>query len=158
MTKSLFAIATLAILLLFTSAYYTTPADGRVGYQAPSLTITDSQMGSVSLAQLRGNYVLVTFWSSSQPDSRISNIGYDRATRGTAIKHVSVNMDESEAIFQQLISVDNLDSQWQLHCATTLQDKVRRNWRQESDYCSFLVDPEGIIVQTNPSIQDLAAI
>lgn len=58
MSKSLFTIATLAILLVFTSAYYTTPADGRVGYQAPSLTV-DNQAGSISLSQLRGKYVVV---------------------------------------------------------------------------------------------------
>ena len=80
MTKSLFALATLAILLVFTSAYYTTPADGRVGYQAPSLTMTTSD-GTQSLSQLRGSYVVVTFWSSVHPESRIDNMQQARLAR-----------------------------------------------------------------------------
>lgn len=157
MTKSLFTIATLAILLVFTSAYYTTPADGRVGYQAPSLT-ANNEAGSFALSQLRGNYVVVSFWSSSQPESRISNLQLDRATHKSGILHVSVNMDESEALFEQIVTVDGLHSQWQWHCDSALQDKLLRTWRQESELCSFLVDPEGRIIQKNPTPQDLAQL
>lgn len=157
MTKSLFTIATLAVLLVFTSAYYTTPADGRVGYQAPILT-EDNEAGSFALSQLRGNYVVVSFWSSSQPKSRISNLQLDRATRMSDIQHVSVNMDESEALYRQVATVDGLHSQWQWHCDSAAQDKLRRTWRQGSEYCSFLVDPEGRIIQKDPTPQDLAQL
>lgn len=155
MSKSLFTIATLAILLVFTSAYYTTPADGRVGYQAPSLTV-DNQAGSISLSQLRGKYVVVSFWSSAQPESRISNLQLDRATSLRGIHHMSVNMDESEALYHQLVNVDRLHSQWLSHCDSASQDQLRRTWRQEREYCSFLIDPEGRIIQKNPTAQDLA--
>lgn len=155
MTKSLFALATLAILLVFTSAYYTTPADGRVGYQAPSLTMTTPE-GTQSLSQLRGSYVVVTFWSSLRPDSRIDNMQQARLARLNGMKHVSVNMDESEAMYSQLVNVDNLHSTLQWHCDSASQEKVRRIWRQEGEYCSFLIDPEGRIVKKDPDPQDLA--
>ena len=157
MSKSLFTIATLAILLVFTSAYYTTPADGRVGFQAPSLT-ADTETGTMSLSQLRGSYVVVTFWSSAQPESRIDNMQQARIARLNGMKHVSVNMDESEAMYRQLIAVDQLHSQWQWHCDSAAQDKLRRTWRQGSEYCSFLVDPEGRIIQKDPTPQDLAQL
>lgn len=157
MTKSLFALATLAILLVFTSAYYTTPADGRVGYQAPSLSVTDGS-GTHSLSQLRGNYVVVTFWSSVEPESRIANLRQSRATRLNGLQHVSVNMDQSDAIYQQLVNVDGLHSRLQWHCDSAGQEKVRRTWRQESGYCSFLIDPDGRIVQKDPTPQDLAQL
>ena len=154
MTKSLFALATLAVLLVFTSAYYTTPADSRVGYQAPSLTVTTAQ-GTQSLSQLRGNYVVVTFWASVQPESRINNMQQARLARLNGLKHVSVNMDQSEAMYAQLVTVDGLNSQLQWHCDSASQEQVRRTWRQESEYCSFLIDPEGRIIQKDPTEQDL---
>ena len=157
MSKSLFTIATLAILLVFTSAYYTTPADGRVGYQAPSLTLTNDGE-TQPLSQLRGEYVVVTFSASTQPESRIANMTLDRAAHQHGLKHVSINMDESEALYQQLITVDQLHSQWQSHCDLASQDKLRRTWRQESEYCSFLINPEGQIVQKDPTPQDLAKL
>lgn len=157
MSKSLFTIATLALLLVFTSAYYTTPADGRVGYQAPSLTLTDGTEEQ-SLSHLRGEYVVVTFWASTKPESRIANLTLNRLTHQHGIQHVSVNMDESEAMYRQLIAVDQLHSQWQWHCDQASQDKMRRTWRQESEYCSFLIDPEGRIIQKNPTAQDLAQL
>lgn len=157
MTKSLFALATLAILLVFTSAYYTTPADGRVGYQAPSLTMTTSD-GTQSLSQLRGSYVVVTFWSSVRPESRIDNMQQARLARLNGMKHVSVNMDESEALYSQLVNVDNLRSTLQWHCDSASQDKIRRTWRQESEYCSFLIDPKGRIIQKDPTPSDLAQL
>lgn len=155
MTKSLFTLATLAILLVFTSAYYTTPADGRVGYLAPSLTVTTAE-GTQSLSQLRGNYVVVTFWSSIQPESRIDNMQQARAARLNGMKHVSVNMDESDAMYAQLVTIDRLNSALQWHCDSASQEKVRRIWRQESGFCSFLIDPEGRIVKKDPTPEDLA--
>ena len=154
MSKSLFALATVAMMLLFTSAYYTTPADGRVGRQAPSLTV-ESDHGTLSLSQLRGNYVVVTFWSSAQPDSRISNLQLKRATSNTNVKHFAVNMDESQAMYEQLVIADQLSGPWQSHCDSDAQDNLRRSWRQDGGYCSFLVDPDGRIIQKNPTPQDL---
>ena len=157
MSKSLFTIATLALLLVFTSAYYTTPADSRAGYQAPSLTM-GNEAGSFSLSELRGRYVVVSFWSSSRPDSRISNLQLDRASRQLGIAHVSVNMDQSDALYEQVAAVDGLASQWQWHCDSAMQDKLCRTWRQESGYCSFLVDRDGRIIQKDPTPQDLAKL
>lgn len=157
MFKSLFTIATLALLLLFTSAYYTTPPDGRVGYQAPSLTLTNST-GSITLSQLQGHYVVITFWSSTEPQSRISNMQLNRAARQCGLHHVSINMDDSENYYQQLLMVDDLYGQWQMHCDSTLQENLRRTWRQESGYCSFLIDPQGRIILKDPTPQDLSKL
>lgn len=157
MSKSLFAITALASLLVFTSAYYTTPADGRVGFQAPSLTIAN-ESGETSLGQLRGSYVVVTFWSSEQPESRIANQQLGHAAQRYGISHMSVNMDDSEALYRQLVIVDQLNNQLQWHCDSTQQDNLRRIWRQEARYCSFLIDPEGRILQKDPTPQDLAQL
>ena len=72
MNKTLLAIATVGMLTLFTSAYYSAPADSRIGYKAPSLVLGNNN-GLSPLQQHRGENILLTFWSSAVV---LSNIGY----------------------------------------------------------------------------------
>ena len=154
MTKSQITLVTLAILLLFTSAYYNTPADGRVGYQAPELLLGNED-DDIHLNAWRGQYVLVTFWASAQPESRIANMRYDRAASQLAVKHLSVNLDESERLWKQLVAVDGLAPGGQRHCELSHHSALRRVWRQNGTFCSFLIATDGKIVSKNPSLRDL---
>ena len=60
MNKILLTIAMVGLLTLFTSAYYSAPADSRIGYKAPSLVL-DNNNGLSPLRQHRGEYILLTF-------------------------------------------------------------------------------------------------
>ena len=71
MKKTLLAVAAIAMLLVFSSAYNEKAIDSRVGYLAPNFTVSNADT-TVSLQDLKGNYVLLTFWSSADAQSRIS--------------------------------------------------------------------------------------
>ena len=105
MNKTLLTIAVLGLLTLFTSAYYSAPADSRIGYKAPALVLGDSNNGLSPLQQHRGSNVLLTFWSSADAQSRLDNMRYDRLSRdaGERYTHVSVNMDRSISVFNNVI-------------------------------------------------------
>lgn len=160
MKKALFTLVTLAGLLFFTSARYETPADSRVGYQAPGLTVTNADT-TVSLQQFkRQQYVVLTFWTSVVPESRIANMRYDRATsRSEKVTHIAVNMDRSEQLMEQLAIVDGLSKQSQFHCPDSHREQLMTTWRlNENAPTSFLIDPDGNIVAINPTAEQLDKI
>ena len=159
MKKTTVALASLLIMVLFTSARYTTPADVRIGYQAPSLALTNDG-GSMSLAQLRGSYVIVTFWTSAQPQSRIDNLAHDRlAAANDNLHHISVNIDRSEGLWNTLKRCDSLDENAQFYLPDDRQETVLKAWRQNADqFSSVLVDPDGVVIAINPTIDELKQI
>ena len=157
MNKTLITFVAAGLMLL-TSARYTTPSDGRVGFQAPSLALSNADT-TVQLQDLRGQYVVVTFWSSAQPTSRISNAKLSEAATNNEIVYLAVNMDRSRGLFEQLITVDQLDGKAQFHIDIDAQEQIMQSWRQNSgDFSSFLIDPQGKIVKKNPTVDDIAQL
>lgn len=158
MNKTLFAIVTV-ILLSLTSARYVAPGDARVGYRAPSMTFSNA-FSTTKVQDMMGKYVVVTFWSSAQPVSRLINMELSSAVAGAAdVEYVAVNMDRSQGLFEQLVSADGLEPSHQFHVAIEQQDKIMEQWRQQRDeFSSFLVSPEGLIVKINPTATDIANI
>lgn len=160
MNKTLLTIVTLVLLILFTSAYYTVPADGRIGYKAPALILGNSNNGLSPLQQHRGSNVLLTFWSSDDPQSRLENIRYDRMSRNSGVHytHVSVNMDRSMSVFNSVIELDELDRSAQFFSSTDAQSSIIKGWRLEEGYHSFLLDKDGIIIAIDPDEKTLAQL
>ena len=157
MNKTLLIIAILGLLTLFTSAYYSAPADSRIGFKAPSLQLGDSNNDLSPLKQHRGEKILLTFWSSDDAQSRLDNMRYDRLSRsdGAGYTHVSVNLDRSESVFNQIVAIDNLDRSAQFCTAQDMQDDIIRSWRLEDGYHSFLIDPNGVIIGIDPDMTSL---
>ena len=159
MNKTSLTIAILGLLTLFSSAYYSAPADSRIGYKAPALVL-DNSNGLSPLQQHRGDYVLLTFWSSADAESRIQNKHYDSLSRleNAPFTHVSVNMDRSVNVFNTILKLDNLDHSAQFSTSLGAQEKIIKNWRLEEGFHSFLLDGQGSIIAVDPNEQDLASI
>ena len=159
MNKTLLVIATLAMLTLFSSAYYSAPADSRIGYRAPSLVLGNSN-GLSPLQQHRGENILLTFWDSSDAQSRLDNMRYDRLARqsGDAYVHVSVNLDRSVSVFNSIVALDNLNRSAQFSTSIDVQDNIIKSWRLDEGYHSFLLDTNGNIVAIDPDERMLAQV
>lgn len=154
MRKSLVTIVTIAFFLLLTSAYSTTPADGRVGYKAPNISLSN-RYASLSTGALKGEYVLITFWSTANPESRISNMRYDRLCKAAQgrIRHLSVNLDRSSGVCALASRLDGLQPSSVFHFGGgDERDRLEEQWRLDGgDSCkSYLIDPSGKIVAANP--------
>lgn len=160
MNKTLLTIAVLGLLVLFTSAYYSAPADSRIGYKAPALNLGNSNNDLSPLQQHMGENVLLTFWSSADAESRLENMRYDRLSRdgkGNYIR-VSVNMDRSENVFNTIVETDNLSRTAHYGTSPDVQDDIIKSWRLEDGYRSFLLDPQGVIIAIDPDEQTLARL
>ena len=158
MSKKILAFVIVCMTLL-TSSRYITPGDAREGTPAPSLSVGDDNH-SLSLEQLRGAYVLVTFWSSVNPESRMACKQHDLAAASSPkLHHLAVNLDRSKGLFDQLVVADQLHSESQFHLDADRHDEVTLAWRQQQGaYSSFLIDPDGKIAKVNPTDADLAQI
>ena len=160
MNKTLLTIATLALLTLFTSAYYSAPADSRIGYRAPSLVLGDVNNGLSPLQQHRGENVLLTFLSSSDAQSRLDNMRYDRLAKreGAAYTFISVNLDRSVNVFNTIVAIDNLDRSAQFCSSSDVQDAIIKSWRLDEGFHTFLLGPDGTIMAVDPDAATLASV
>lgn len=158
MTKTLFAIVTVAFLIVFTSVGSTEVVDSKVGHEAPQLEL-DGRAGKMSLQSHRGGYVLLTFWSSDDANSRVKNLQYDRAAdKKEGVVHLSVNFDRTENLFEEICKMDNLSQGTQFYCNDEQRMRLLELWRQENGYSTFLINPEGLIVAVNPELSELQKI
>ena len=146
-------------MTLFSSAYYSAPADSRIGYKAPSLILGNSN-GLSPLQQHRGENVLLTFWDSSEAQSRLDNLRYDRLARqaGDAYTHVSVNLDRSINVFNTIVALDSLNRSTQFSTSPDVQGLIIKSWRLNEGYHSFLLSPDGTIVAVDPDARTLAKV
>ena len=162
MNKTLLTIAILGLLTLFSSAYYTAPADSRIGYKAPMLVLGNDNNNNNDLSPLqqhRGENILLTFWSSADAVSRLDNMRSDRLSRldGMGFIHVSVNLDRSENVFKSIVDLDNLDRSAHFTAASNA-NQIIKAWRLNEGFHTFLIDRHGKIVAVDPTDKDLAAV
>ena len=153
MKKSVISFAILTLFILFASSGNYNPAESTVGSMAPNFTVANADT-TLSLQQLRGNYVLVTFWDSAEPESRIANMEYDHIQAD--LIHIGINTDRSEAIFGELCHIDGIDATHQFH---THDAQLLAQWKQTHGRLdSFLIDPHGNIIAINPSTSAIQAL
>ena len=81
-----------------------------VGDVAPDFTIesTSDAQYNFDLTDLKGKYVLLSFWASYDAQSRMQNASLSNALRSTSqdVEMVSVSFDEYQSVFQETIRKD----------------------------------------------------
>lgn len=114
--------------------------------------------GELSLDKLKGNYVLVNFWDSSNAVSRIATAEYDRFFRshpGEGIEMVSVNTDDDRGMYSEIARKDGLDLSRQFHIMDVKSGNLGRDYKAHDGFMSYLMNPSGKIVAKNPSVETL---
>lgn len=157
MKKSLITIAGFVLLLIFTSAYRSDAFDAKKGSLAPSFEVSNDDT-LVSLQNLKGKFVLLSFWSSADADSRISNIQYDAVARknNSKLALVAVNYDRNEPIYREIIKRDKLQKNYQFFDQDGLKSKIFERYHLDQGFKSYLINPAGEIIAENPSTSQLA--
>ena len=150
-------IVLFAVLVISVSAYSERVYEAAEGYNAPSITIENSDT-TLSLAELKGRYVIVTFWSSADADSRLRAYRYDEASKLLPQERfclLSVNFDRSERLFREIVRRDNLSAENHIHVDGSQANRIIHDYRLTEGFKSLLIDPKGRIVAMNPSIETL---
>lgn len=156
----MFIIAIFAVLLVSMSAHTERVYEAADGFSAPDLTV-DNSHSALSLSDLKGKYVLVTFWASSNAQSRISAARYDDFSKSLDEERfclLSVNFDRSERLFREIVRRDNLSAKSQFYVSGSNAETIFENYHLGNGFQSFLINPQGKIVATNPSNDTLKKI
>ncbi|MEG2242042.1 MAG: thioredoxin family protein [Muribaculaceae bacterium] len=159
MKKSLSVIVTLVMLFIFSSSYTNKVSDGKIGFTAPNFALSNTDT-TMSLQRMKGKYVLLSFWSSADAGSRISNIEYNNFAKNNSknLHLVAVNYDRSEAIYREIMSRDKLDAKAQFYDHEGSRSQLFENYHLDQGLKSYLINPEGEIIAQNPSAQQLTQL
>lgn len=161
--KQIVTIAMLFTVLLVTmSAHTERTHDASEGYNAPALTVSSNDT-TMSLADLKGQYVMLTFWDSTDPASRIAVNRYSAIARTKAnsrtLSLLAINFDRSERLFREIVRHDNLEDAFNVNVAAgETRQKLAADWDLKSGLKSFLIDPQGKIIAVNPSREQIIDI
>jgi peroxiredoxin len=131
-----------------------------VGRSAPGFTATDLQGQRVSLADLRGRFVLLLFWTSECTDClrEIDHLRWVRAAYPREqLELIGVALDSRAEDALRVVEVRKID--WpQIHDEEAMDGPVARLYEAREVPRSFLIDPQGLIVAKQIAGEDLDAL
>lgn len=155
MKKTLLIIAVASLFLVFFAGNSSNPMGERLGYIAPNF-IVENETNSVELQQMKGNYVLLTFWASTDAESRIANVQYDRMVRDLkGVDYIAVNFDRSYGVYNEMVKIDGLDGASQFYGYNDETSSVYSRYGLKRGMKSLLLDKAGRIVAENPNPNEL---
>lgn len=158
MKKSLSTFALIAIFLLSVSAHTERIFDAAEGFNAPLFTVETSD-STLSLESInKGHYVLLSFWDSREPETRIRVNEYEAfvaASESDAIQLVTINLDDNSRLFESILQSDNLCVGTHLNLTDKDKETVMSLYHPDKTSYSFLIDPTGKIISVNPGKNDL---
>ena len=135
-----------------------TPTEGlTIGDKAPVFTIC-GERELVDLKDLRGSYVLLSFWATYDAPSRMQNATLSHAA-GLAenVRMVSVSFDEYKSVFNETIRKDRISTP---NCFVELNgedSKLYKTYRLHKGFKNYLLDPNGVIIAKDINASELAS-
>ncbi len=160
MRKVLFTVISAVVLLIAPSAYSPATADSLIGDDAPNFAIANDS-ASIELKNMRGRYVLLSFWSSTDAESRIANKAYNDfavSGKGNSIEFVSVNFDPSTMVFKEIMKIDKLEASHLFHVASNSTSALNEQYNLRSGYMSLLINPKGEVIAQNPTTEEIQTL
>lgn len=173
-------IAAFAILFTSLSAAVDDRRVAVYGKEAPAVIVEKDGVRR-ALEGMRGKWVVLSFWSTTDPVSRLTQNriasivksgaghGFDGDDGDDAeiefktpagvyslgnkikVEVLSVNFDRSEALMNEIVSLDNLleDSQTRVESTQEIK-RLCEAFEMNSGLRSFVIDPEGNLVMADP--------
>ena len=132
------------------------------GDVAPDFKIESTSNGqpAFKLGNLKGKYVLLSFWASYDAQSRMQNVSLSNALRSTArnnVKMVSVSFDEYQSIFEETIRKDQIVTPTCFVETEGEDSGLFKKYRLNRGFTNYLLDGNGVIIAKNISAAELSA-
>ena len=132
-----------------------------VGDVAPDFTIesTSDAQHNFDLTDLKGKYVLLSFWASYDAQSRMQNASLSNALRSTSqdVEMVSVSFDEYQSVFQETIRKDQIVTPTCFVETKGESSGIFKKYRLGRGFTNYLLDDNGVIIAKNISAAELSA-
>lgn len=131
----------LAGVVALTSAISTENVPLEVGNQAPEISTINAYGDMVRLSEMKGQDVIVNFWSVKDAESRISNVRLAREAESYGKKYIGICIDSDKELAEEVIKVDNLSIKDQYYA----NEKILDEYQLEHGTRTVKIDPYGIV-------------
>ena len=132
-----------------------------VGDVAPDFRIetTSDVQHNLDLTDLKGKYVLLSFWASYDAQSRMQNASLSNALRSTSqdVEMVSVSFDECQSVFKETIRKDQIVTPTCFVETKGESSGLFKKYRLNRGFTNYLLDGNGVIIAKNISAAELSA-
>lgn len=131
-----------------------------VGDVAPDFKIESTSNGHMfELTNMKGRYVLLSFWASYDALSRMQNIRLNNALRSASrqVEMVSICFDEYASIFSETIRKDQIVSPTCFVETKGENSGLFKKYRLNRGFANYLLDENGVIIAKNISATQLSA-
>ena len=134
-----------------------------VGDIAPDFKIQSMSAGQplAELSDMKGKYVLLSFWASYDAHSRMQNASLSNvlrsASRNENVEMVSVSFDEYQSIFKETVRKDQIVTPT---CFVETKGEFSglfKKYRLGRGFTNYLLDENGVIIAKNISAAELSA-
>ena len=162
MKKTFFLVALLSVLFMTTSALNEKRFDILPSSFAPIETV-ENDYNECTIGGVTGRFTLVTFWDSSDAESRQQvneyvAIIHKNSDLSKKIDFVGINFDEDEIFFDEIVDNDNLDVKSQFHVKGSQAQDIIESYCLENGFGTILVGPRGEVIGYNPDLETLASL
>ena len=134
-----------------------------VGDIAPDFKIQSMSAGQplAELSDMKGKYVLLSFWASYDAHSRMQNASLSNvlrsASRNENVEMVSVSFDEYQSVFKETVRKDQIVTP---NCFVETKGEssgLFKKYRLGRGFTNYLLDENGVIIAKNISAAELSA-
>ena len=131
-----------------------------LGDIAPDFEIkTVSNEQTIDLDELKGKYVLLSFWASYDAQSRMQNVSLSNALRSAScenVEMVSVSFDEYQSIFTETVRKDQIVTPTCFVETKGKKSGLFKKYNLNRGFTNYLLDDNGVIVAKNISATELS--
>ena len=131
-----------------------------VGDMAPDFKIQtmSAEQSQTELSDLKGKYVLLSFWASHDAQSRMQNVSLSNVLRSSRnVEMVSVSFDEYQSIFKETVRKDQIVTPTCFVETEGEDSGLFKKYRLNRGFTNYLLDGNGVIIAKNISAADLSA-
>ena len=134
-----------------------------VGDIAPDFKIQSMSAGQplAELSDMKGKYVLLSFWASYDAHSRLQNASLSNvlrsASRNENVEMVSVSFDEYQSIFKETVRKDQIVTPTCFVETKGESSGLFKKYRLGRGFTNYLLDENGVIITKNISAAELSA-
>ena len=134
-----------------------------VGDIAPDFKIQSMSAGQplAELSDMKGKYVLLSFWASYDAHSRMQNASLSNvlrsASRNDNVEMVSVSFDEYQSIFKETVRKDQIVTPTCFVETKGEDSGLFKKYRLNRGFTNYLLDGNGVIIAKNISAAELSA-
>ena len=134
-----------------------------VGDIAPDFKIQSMSAGQplAELSDMKGKYVLLSFWASYDAHSRMQNASLSNvlrsASRNDNVEMVSVSFDESQSIYKETVRKDQIVTPTCFVETKGESSGLFKKYRLGRGFTNYLLDENGVIIAKNISAAELSA-